>query len=338
MAKKPKAPAEDHSNDWLNTYADMVTLLLTFFVMLYASSNLDELKWQYIYQAFQSRGRYVNNYVDVPDPNAISGDNVTDADPQFAGGAGEMPQSFDQLYLYLTQFVTENDLDSVVSVEQGAAHINIRFNNSVLFAPDSAELTREGQQIILKMSAFLSAVEESIQRVTVNGHTAKAFSNSNDWDLSADRACSVVKLMEFNRVFADSDRYRVGGFGPTEPIADNSTEEGRAENRRVEMVILKSDADMTNPEVLKDLLKFGYGFNMEQFDPFGNNTSNVPKLPSDSAQAIIDSIESRYPDSSPQASGDIIGPFIPADYDSFLVIDTSEADNGAGAGAAGSEE
>ena len=68
MAKIEKKAKEDHSNDWLSTYGDMVTLLLTFFVLLYASSSQDEQKFQYIYQAFTSHGKYLNEYVDSPNP------------------------------------------------------------------------------------------------------------------------------------------------------------------------------------------------------------------------------------------------------------------------------
>ena len=65
MAKLPPKQESGDSQEWLNTYADMVTLLLTFFVLLFACSNLDETKLQYVYQAFQMRGKYVNTIVAI---------------------------------------------------------------------------------------------------------------------------------------------------------------------------------------------------------------------------------------------------------------------------------
>ena len=135
MAKRQKKFEEDHSNDWLNTYADMVTLLLTFFVMLYASSSIDDQKWQYIYQAFQSRGKFLNEYVRSPDPVAENGEGVTDDNPNTNGGDGEMPQSFDKLYVFLSEYVEENDLSDQIAVDQGAAHITIRFDDDIFFDP-----------------------------------------------------------------------------------------------------------------------------------------------------------------------------------------------------------
>ena len=133
MAKMPPKKGDSNVGDWLNTYADMVTLLLTFFVLLFACSNLDETKLQYIYQAFQSRGKYINNVVAELDPAAESTGGVTDSSTQQTGGEGEMPQSFDQLYVYLAEYIDNNNLADQVAVEPGAAHLTIRFNDSVFF-------------------------------------------------------------------------------------------------------------------------------------------------------------------------------------------------------------
>lgn len=324
MAKKQKAPAEDHSNDWLNTYADMVTLLLTFFVMLYASSSLDEQKWQLIYQAFQSHGKYLNEYVDSPNPNEEDGDGTTNEDPTSNGGSGELPQSFDRLYMFLTNYVSENDLENSVSVEQGQAHITIRFDDSVFFEPNSAELSQRGKDVINGIAPGLRAVEDCIQTCTISGHTAGGIiSPVNDWALSCGRAVSVINYMEYRRVL-DTSKFLAQGCGPNKPIADNSTEEGRSKNRRVEMMFVKSDIDLQNPEVIEDILKSDYGLSPEQFDP---NATPKPddkpeKLPSGAAQAVIDNINELFPDSESSISSGYVGPVI-GNFDSFL-YDTGE--------------
>ncbi len=330
MGKLAKKEKQDHSNDWLSTYGDMVTLLLTFFVLLYASSSADEQKWQYIYQAFQSHGKYLNQYVDSPNPVADEGEGTISEEPDSNGGDGNLPQSFDQLYQYISQYVTENNLEQSVSLEDGAAHLSIRFDNSVFFEPNSSVLTQSGKDLLNGISPGITAVKSSIKTCTVSGHTAKAVSEVNDWDLSSGRAVSVVKYMDFRKVL-DTEQFRTKGSGYAEPIADNDTPEGMAQNRRVEMVLLKADVDLTDPEVLKDILRFDYGIDLDNFDPDGSNSSDVEKVPNDYAQSIIDSLEQKYPD---QSGGSSVGPVIPGEYINFAADAESDSDADADEGSA----
>lgn len=331
LAKLQKKSAENHDNDWLSTYSDMVTLLLTFFVMLYASSSVDEQKWQYIYQAFQSHGKYLNEYVDSPNPNATEGSYITDNDPEYSGGDGELPQSFDTLYQYLTDYISQNDLASSVSVDKGAAHITIRFENSVFFDGNSAELKQSGKDVINGIAPGIRAVQEAIQRVTVSGHTAMVVSEVNDWELSSDRAVSVVKYMDYTKVVS-SEKFRTKGCGPAEPIADNDTEEGRAKNRRVEIEIIKSNLDLTDPEVIQDILEHDWKLPTNQYDPDSeDNGDNTEKLPGDAAQSIIDNIESMFPADSATLESVFIGPVVPDDYEKFIATESEQSDSDADA-------
>lgn len=327
MAKLQKKPQENHDNDWLATYGDMVTLLLTFFVMLYASSSIDEQKWQYIYQAFQSRGKYLNEYVDSPNHTTDEGNFIKDEISQGADGSGELPQSFDQLYVYLSEYVESEELSDAMSVSKDSSHIYIRFDSSVFFDGNSAVLRDEGKEMLNGILPGLKAVKSSILNVTVSGHTAVGISDVNDWELSSDRAVSVVKYMDFKAVL-DSSQFRTKGAGPYEPIAENDTEENRAKNRRVELVILRNDLDFTDPQVIMDILKYDYDLPSDTFDP-GAPDTDEGKLPSDSVQGIINSIESLFPSDSTVSSSDgITGPFI---YDEFENFIKSEEDSDAAA-------
>ena len=257
MAKMPKKSSGDSGGDWLNTYADMVTLLLTFFVLLFCCSNLDETKLQLVFQEFKSRGQFVNNVVADLDPNAESTGGVT-SDKTDVGGEGEMPQSFDELYRYLADYVDMNNLADSVAVEQGAAHITIRFDDSVFFDGDSYELKDEGRAVLKGFIPAIKAVRQSVRSVTVSGHTSMAVSAVNDWALSSMRAVSVVNYLDWNGM-VESEKYRVKGCGPYEPVADNDTAEGQRKNRRVEMMLLKEELDFTDPEVIKDILSHDFG-------------------------------------------------------------------------------
>ncbi len=326
MAKRQKKFEEDHSNDWLNTYADMVTLLLTFFVMLYASSSLDDQKWQFIYQAFQSHGKYVNEYVRSPDPVAENGEGVTDDNPNTNGGSGELPQSFDRLYQYLSEYVDQNELSDQIALEQGAAHITITFDDDIFFEPNSYELSSAGRAAINGMGPGLKAAQSFIRTCSVTGHTAMAISAENDWDLSSLRASSVVKFMEY-RTFLPSSKFRVRGYGCTEPVADNSTEEGRAHNRRVEILLLEEKADGGyTVEEMQDILEHDYQLTTSQIDPDGDRDTDDPKLPDGSTQLIINGIEERFPNTGSSSIG-YEGPIAMGDYSQFLLAADSEPSN-----------
>lgn len=335
MAKIQKKPQENHDNDWLNTYADMVTLLLTFFVMLYASSSIDDQKWQYIYQAFQSRGKYLNEYVDSPEHTTEQGNFIKDEVDEGAAGQGTLPQSFDQLYVYLSEYVEDEQLSDAVSVSKDSAHIYIRFDSNVFFDGNSADLKQAGKDIIDGILPGLGAVKESILRVTVSGHTAEGISPVNDWELSSDRAVSVVKYMDYKTVL-ESEQFRTSGVGPYEPVADNSTEEGRAANRRVELVILRNDLDLTDPQVIQDILANDYGLFNDVTDP-GAPSTDEGKLPNDSAQGVIDMIESLFPSTStvsPSTDG-ATGPVIYDEFESFIKAEEeADADSAASTAAA----
>lgn len=108
MAKRRAGGGEEKGN-WLDTYADMVTLLLCFFVLLYSASSVDETKWQYIYQSFTSSGSYINPFVmdEQPKNNAADTNGNAEAPPntQNGGTTSEqtegLPSDFNQLYSFL---------------------------------------------------------------------------------------------------------------------------------------------------------------------------------------------------------------------------------------------
>lgn len=333
----PKKSSGDSGGDWLNTYADMVTLLLTFFVLLFCCSNLDETKLQYVFQEFKSRGQYVNNVVANLDPSAESTGGVTDSKPD-VGGEGQTPQSFDELFQVISQYVKNNNLSDSVSVEQGAAHLTIRFDDSVFFDGDSYELKDEGRAVLKGIIPAIKALQDSVKTVTVSGHTSLGSSDVNDWALSSMRAVSVVNYLDWNHMVS-SEKYRVKGCGPYEPIEDNNTVEGQRKNRRVEMMILKNELDLTDPAVIKDILAHDFALDANDFDPDGNNNNtDTDKLPDGSADKIIGIIEDRFPDTgSDGADVSAEGVTGPSAVDDSIFLAPAGTAEDAGTAAAGEE-
>ncbi len=314
MAKLPPKKGGGDVGDWLNTYADMVTLLLTFFVLLFACSNLDETKLQYVFQEFKSRGRYINNFVAERDPAAENTGGITDNADE-AGGEGTMPQSFEELYVYLSDYVEENNLGQSVSVEQGETHIKIRFDSAVMFDGDSSFLKEEGRKLLDGFIPGIKAVRSSIARNTVSGHTSVGTSIVNDWNLSSLRAVSVVNYLD-SRETLEPSKYRVMGCGPYEPVSDVP-----AENRRVEMLLLRNELDYTDMNVIKDILEHDYNIGSSMFDPESQKPDDTGELPPGSVDKIIQHINQQF-NNETAAPADRYGP-ISVDGSKYIQTETS---------------
>ena len=322
MAKLPPKKQEENTGEWLNTYADMVTLLLTFFVLLFSCSNLDETKIQLIFQAFQSHGSYLNSVVDKQDTTTTATDSGGGSEnaPEQSGGDGELPESFDELYYYFADYIDENNLSESISVDNGKAYITLTFNDSVFFDGNSYILKDAGKKVLNGFIPAIRFVQGSIKTLTVSGHTADdKTEKTRDMQLSALRANSVhLHMMSKNTI--EYSKYRLKAAGPNEPVASNDTAEGMAQNRRVEVIFLKNDLDLQDPEVIKDILEHDFGLGSQAFTP-GNEKPHHSTLPEGSADKVIGYIDEIIKDHS-----------LPSLVDGPTLIDSSQFVAGADEG------
>ena len=244
MAIKKKKSGGGGAN-WMDTYGDMVTLLLCFFVLLYSMSTISEDNWKAIVQSF--------NPTAVEDIRATTGAGGPDADNTGETGhesVEEMQEQVEQdmqsLLQAIQEFVQQQNLQDAVTVSQDGGKIFITFSQSVFFDGESAVIRKEAYPILDGVSDMLSSVAESLDEVRVQGHTARAGQGPNnvvnDRTLSSNRAANVIIYIQQHSVVPPSCLVSEG-FGEWRPVAANDTAENRAKNRRVEMIVSGRDIE-----------------------------------------------------------------------------------------------
>lgn len=279
MAKKCKCPEPESGGNFLATYADLITLLMAFFVLLFAMSTLDEVKFVTLLKGLEDAfgnsslqnglleggesiiGANLADGSAIPVPggslilqdlsimerdDATDGDEGTgnrgDDDGDDPGGLGPADQFLDAEELEDVQQALAQALNDANLRES----VNFRFNerglviaiatDDLLFGSASADLREEAAGVLAVVAAELTGFDNT---VFVDGHTDDIPFGSEDYtnlDLSAERAIAVAKYLsaEFD---IEPERLVPGAYGEWRPLVPNDSDENRATNRRVELVI-----------------------------------------------------------------------------------------------------
>lgn len=239
MGKRKKA--EEGGANWMDTYGDLVTLLLCFFVLLYSISTVDQAKWIKIVKSFNPDAKEVSQIVNSPS---------MDGDDDVPGGLNESEDmtmdEFDELFESLKKAVAEAGLESEVELFQGEGYTFITFRDNVFFDGDSSVIKEGGQSILGQFCSIMSGVSDSIKEIQVLGHTTQAEPTVvnepvGDRVLSSERAARVAAFIQTRTNVAPENIVAIG-YGQFRPIASFDTEENRMKNRRVELLITKSDS------------------------------------------------------------------------------------------------
>lgn len=238
--------------NWMDTYGDMVTLLLCFFVMLYSMSRVDESKWIALVQSFNP-----DYAVDEPSqivvPGEIANEPVTDLPSALT--QDQVEAALEGLYVSMSEYVASAGLQDMVSLSKGSGYVFISFDDTIFFDGDSSVLKDGGKAILDQIAVPLAEASGSINEIRVLGHTAQASPdrpNYVDVDrfLSSDRATVVTIYLQEKNII-DPARLVSVGYGQWRPIASNDTAETRAQNRRVELIISGIQPDSTEGDSLE---------------------------------------------------------------------------------------
>ncbi len=236
----PGAPA------YMNTYGDMMTLLLVFFVLLFAMSSVDMAKYKAFASAFDGGAGVLQS--DINEGSGILiGDGMTQLpgiDNSVLDGQEEREEAkrLKAMESELKEHLGKYDIDQKVEVKNNGDYITLRFDDILLFGLGKASLKPGAIEVLNKVGILLEQyLEDPQMKLAFEGHTDNIPINTiqfpSNWELSAARAIAVAKFYIEDMGFTPS-QISTEGLGEYVPIAPNNTAEGRATNRRVEIKII----------------------------------------------------------------------------------------------------
>jgi chemotaxis protein MotB len=243
LARKGKHEGEHENLErWLLTYADLITLLLAFFIVMYSMSKVDAKKFGAMAQALQS-------ILHGKGTSMLNGEaSLVGADK---GGGPMKVGDMRLLQIKVNNAAREMGLEDKVSAEITERGLVIRISESAFFDPGKIDLKPEAVRFLDILSKPLIEIPNHVR---IEGHTdnlpIRTERFPSNWELSVHRATVCVRYLIENHSFPP-DRISALGYGEYRPIADNNTIEGRAKNRRVDIVVLTWENRLNEPEEKK---------------------------------------------------------------------------------------
>ena len=234
---RPKKPEEPGLSApfYMGTYGDMVTLILCFFILLFAMSSVDSQKFQQALLSLKGSLGVLKGGVTVEESN----------DPNKSGEVGTSPGAAPRVNVdtrhvayTLNSYLRSENLQQQIQVSINQRGVSVSISDQFLFEPGRADLRPEGQRVIYKLSEL---TRDQVPAVAVEGHTDSGVLNGgiyrDNWGLSSMRAAAVASYMEHTGGY-DPVKLQAVGFSSAQPVVPNDTREHRALNRRVEIVFL----------------------------------------------------------------------------------------------------
>jgi chemotaxis protein MotB len=243
-ASMPAAPNSDEVEEgetgaplWMCTFADMVTLLMCFFVLLFAMSSTQQESFKELIKSLKS----ALGVQQVPEAGTREGlimhkvPNEEIKKEAIDELGGMVQKEIDNITSEVRELIMFNQLAGQVKVTGDELGATITISDVLLFPAGGAAMTREGIDMIRKIVNILSQFS---YHVKIAGHTdnipIKTTQYASNWELSANRACEVVRILVEQGL--DPTLLSAEGYAEYRPIATNDTAAGRGQNRRVEII------------------------------------------------------------------------------------------------------
>lgn len=243
------------SSNWLTTYSDMVTLLLCFFVLLFSFSTVDAEKWRQLVGSLQGNiGVLEGGYALPPSEGDMLEDldiepKSQDIEEQINGKEITDDDEFIKLYENISKYLEENKIQAELELSDAHTEILLRFKEYILFDTGKADIKPKALDILDEIASILLEFDEQIEKIRVEGHTDSRPINTyiypTNWELSGGRAARVVRYFQEKHGIV-GEKLSFAGYGEYHPIDTNTTQEGMARNRRVDITIVRA----AEPEVI----------------------------------------------------------------------------------------
>ena len=217
--------SDDSEKDrYLLTYSDLITLLLGLFIILYAMSNIDIKKYQKFANAMGSIFGSQSQLINISNHSRLLNNKMN--------GIVPLKQS-------LQRMINQNGYGKSIKLIENKRGITIRILEDILFASGEAKLTPQSKTMLAKIANILKKLPNDIR---IEGHTDDVPIDTKEypsnWHLSVARATNTAYFLMHNEGI-NEDKVSIVGYAANKPIANNSTPQGRSQNRRVDIVILK---------------------------------------------------------------------------------------------------
>lgn len=251
MAKRRKGHGGGHSSSerWLLTYADLITLLLALFIVMFAMSSTDARKYDQLKEALSSAFNMTSGGSKGVLDSSSSILPAAGTQPVLQGGNPEYKELQDIMAQLRENLTREVGVEASKGVTMGINErgLVVSLANSTFFDPGAASLAPGAKEALRTIAGSLVFAN---RHVMVEGHTDNTpihtFRYPSNWELSTARSTTVVRSLITDFKLSPK-RLSASGYGEYYPVAPNDTAENRAKNRRVDIVILRSDLKGQRP-------------------------------------------------------------------------------------------
>ncbi|THE13335.1 flagellar motor protein MotB [Bacillus timonensis] len=235
--RRRKSKHDEHMDEsWLVPYADILTLLLALFIVLFAASNVDVQKFQKLASSFNNVFRGGTSFLEYESPVPVEIDHAA-IDNEKEKEKQEQ-EELKELQKKINTYITENGLDLSLKTRLADEGLLVTIQDGAFFDPGSADVRLDDVKLAREISELL--VMNPPRNIIVSGHTDTVPMNNHEfksnWHLSVMRAVNFMSLLLENNKL-DPRLFSARGLGEYEPVATNETAEGRKLNRRVEVLI-----------------------------------------------------------------------------------------------------
>jgi chemotaxis protein MotB len=261
VRKRSRQYSRPSRDRWLVSYADFITLLFALFVVLFAASNADDQRAGRVAKAvkgafhsfgvFAESGKVVSLFEDEPNSTAIlvseDLDSTADVGPVPFPSVSGNPQ-LDELTAILGQKLRGTIENGALRLSRDSRGLTISLTEAGFFAPGSAVIQAEAYAVVDQIAEIIRKVSNNVR---VEGHTDNTPIHTaqfpSNWELSTARATHLLQYL-IATASIPPQRLSAVGYGEYHPVVSNNTIEGRAANRRVDLVILSATAEKLEPD------------------------------------------------------------------------------------------